>query len=306
MPLRALWSLARETVTDFLGESPFQVAAALSFYTLLSLSPLVLIVVGIAGLVWGEAVAREQLLDQVTQLVGPAGTETIRTVLTHAAERGRSVTSIVIGLVTLLLGATTVFAQLQTALNHMWNVRTAPTRHAFWSLVRTRLLSLALVLVLGFLLLVSLLISAALAALEAYLVRAVPGVDLGWHALNLVLSLAIIALLVAMIFKFLPDVRIRWAWAWFGGFVTSALLGIGKYLIGLYLGQASVASSYGAAGSLVVFLVWIYYSSLIFLLGAELTQVYARRRGVAIEPAAYAEIVPRHSARHDAPNSDRS
>lgn len=293
MPVRASWSLARETFTEFLGESPFQQAAALSFYTLLSLSPLVLIVVGIAGLMWSEAAVREQLLEQITQLIGPAGAETVRTVLTHASQRGRSVTSIVIGFVTLLIGATTVFGQLQAALNHMWNVRTAPTRHAFWSLVRTRLLSLALVLALGFLLLVSLVVSAALAAIEAYLFRTVPGAALLWQALNLVVSLVVIALLVAMIFKFLPDVRIRWAWAWFGGFVTSALLGLGKFMIGLYLGQASIASSYGAAGSLVVFLVWIYYSSLIFLLGAELTQVFARRRGAAIEPAPYAELVPR-------------
>jgi membrane protein len=285
--------LACETFSQFVGESPFQQAAALSFYTLLSLSPLVLIVVGIAGLMWSEAAVREQLLEQITQLIGPAGAETVRTVLTHASQRGRSVTSIVIGFVTLLIGATTVFGQLQAALNHMWNVRTTPTRHAFWSLIRTRLLSLALVLALGFLLLVSLVVSAALAAIEAYLFRAVPDAARLWQSLNLVTSLVVIALLVAMIFKFLPDVRIRWEWAWFGGFVTSALLGVGKFMIGLYLGQASIASSYGAAGSLVVFLVWIYYSSLIFLFGAELTQVFARRRGAAIEPASYAELVPR-------------
>jgi membrane protein len=290
---RAAWSLARDTVTAFLDESPFQQAAALSFYTLLSLSPLVLIVVGVTGLVWSEAAVREQLLNQIAQLVGPAGAETIGTVLKHAAERGQSITSIVVGFATLLVGATTVFAQLQAALNHMWNVRAAPAQHAVWNLLRTRLLSLALVLTLGFLLLVSLFVSTILAAIEACLSRVAPGATLVWQWFNFGVSLVVIALLVATIFKVLPDVRIRWAHAWFGGFVTSALLGIGKFLIGLYLGQTSLASSYGAAGSLVVFMVWIYYSALIFLLGAELTQMYARHRGAPIEPAAYAELVPR-------------
>jgi membrane protein len=214
-------------------------------------------------------------------------------VLKNATERGQSLTSIVIGFATLLVGATTVFAQLQAALNHMWNVRTAATSHAVWKLVRTRLLSLALVLTLGFLLLVSLLASTLLAVLQAYLSEMVPGAALVWRWLNFGASFVVIALLVAMIFKVLPDVRIRWSHAWFGGFVTSALLGVGKFLIGLYLGQTGMASSYGAAGSLVVFLLWIYYSALIFLLGAELTQMYARYRGAPIEPAPYAELVPR-------------
>jgi membrane protein len=293
MRLRASWFLMRDMLVEFLDESPFQQAAALSFYTLLSLSPLVLIVVGIAGLVWGEAAVREQLLEQIAQLVGRSGAETVRTVLAHAGRRGESVTSIVAGFLTLVIGATTVFGQLQAALNHIWNVRTAPTRHAFWSLIRTRLLSLVLVLVLGFLLVLSLVVSAALAAIEAYLFRTVPGAGLIWRTLNLAGSLVFIALLVSMIFKFLPDVRIRWAWAWFGGLMTSALLGVGRFVIGLYLAHAGIGSSYGAAGSLVVFLVWIYYSSLIFLLGAELTQIFARRHGAAIEPAPYAELVPR-------------
>jgi membrane protein len=293
MTARSLWSLISETIVEFLDESPFQLAGALSFYTLLSLSPLVLVVVGVAGLVWSEGAMRAQLLRQIEQLVGPAGAETIATVLTNATDPRGSSTSIAIGLGSLLIGATTVFAQLQASLNQIWNVRAAPTRRAVRGFIRTRLLSLALVVVLGFLLLVSLVASAILTALHDYLSRAIPAGGVVWHTVEFVVSLGVIASLIALIFKFLPDVRIAWSDVWVGAFVTSGLFGIGKFLIGLYLAHASIASSYGAAGSLVVFLVWIYYSSLIVFLGAEFTQVRARRRGAAIEPAAHAVAVGR-------------
>jgi membrane protein len=284
---RTLWSVARESIVSFLDESPFQIAAALSFYTLLSLSPLVLLVVGVTGLVWSEHGVREHLVGEIRDLVGPAGAETVKTVLAHASDPGQSVTSVLVGIATLLIGATTVFGQLQAALNQIWNVKAAPGR-AFWSLIRTRLLSLALVLVLGFLLLVSLLISAALAALHAYLSHALPAGGVIWQTVNLLVTLGVVTLLIAMIFKVLPDVRVTWSYVWFGAVVTSALFGVGRFVIGFYLGRASIASSYGAAGSLVVFLVWVYYSSLILLFGAKLTQVYARWHGADFGPAPHA------------------
>jgi len=288
-----LWSLARETAAEFVEAAPFELAGAISFYTLLSLSPLVLVVVGVAGLVWSEAAVRAQLLAEIERLVGPAGSETVETILVHGADLRRSVSSLVVGLASLLVGATTVFAQLQVSLNQMWSVRAAPSTHVFWRLVRTRLLSLALVLVLGFLLMVSLLLTAAVAALHAYLAQIIPAEPTVWRAANLVVSLAVVTVLIALIFKVLPDVVVGWPYVWFGAVITSALFGIGRFLIGFYLGHAGIASSYGAAGSLVVFLVWVYYSSLILLFGAELTQVHARRAGAAIAPAAHAVAVPR-------------
>jgi membrane protein len=288
---RIIASIAKRSVQEFLDESPFQLAAALSFYTLLSLSPLVLVVVGAAGLVWSEDAVRAQLLLQIEQLVGRAGAETIRGVLDAAVDPGGSARSVALGIATLLVGATTVFGQLQSALNQIWNVKAAPTQGMVWGLIRTRLLSLALILVLGFLLLVSLVMSAVLAVLQRYLARALPGGGEMWQVVNFAISLAVIAILIATIFKVLPDVSIDWHDVWFGAGVTSILFSIGKYLIGLYLGQASFASSYGAAGSLVVFLVWIYYTSLIILYGAQLTQTYARHRGTSIRPAPYAVYV---------------
>lgn len=295
--MTAAWAFAREAVEGFLDESPFQLAGALSFYTLLSLSPLVLVVVGLTGLVWSEEMVRAQLLAEIERLVGPAGAETVGTILAHAVDRGRSIDQVLVGFASLLVGATTVFGQLQAALNQIWSVKAAPAGHAVWSFIRTRLLSLALVLVLGFLLLVSLLIAAALTALHDYLAHLVPQGASVWRALNLVVTLAVVTLLIALIFKYLPDVRLGWRYVWFGAVVTSSLFGAGRLLIGLYLGHAGIASSYGAAGSLVVFLLWVYYSSLILLFGAKLTELHARRRGAAIESAPHAVAVVRPAGR---------
>jgi membrane protein len=223
--------------------------------------------------------------------VGPAGAETVRLVLENAGSLGQDAISIAVGIAMLLVGATTVLAQLQTSLNHIWNVRVTSSQRVVWSLVRARLVSMAILLAVGFLLLVSLVLSATLAALHHYLSQLLPGGVLLWDALNLVASLLVITLLIATIFKVLPDARIEWHDIWVGALSTSALFGIGKFLIGLYLGRASIGSAYGAAGSLVVFLLWVYYSSLILFLGAEITQVYARRRGARIRPAEYAVLV---------------
>jgi membrane protein len=197
--------------------------------------------------------------------------------------------SVVIGIVTLIIGASTVFGQLQSALNQIWEVEAAPAKSAIGSFIRTRVLSLAMVIGIGFLLLVSLIVSAALAALDGYLqTRTALPAGL-WQALNLLTSLGIIALLFALMFKLLPDVKLAWRDVWFGAFVTAALFTAGKYLIGLYLGHASIGSSYGAAGSVVVLMVWVYYSSLIVFLGAEITQVRrSRRLGESAAPAEHA------------------
>ena len=277
---RKYWQLARKSVDEFFEDSPFQLAAALSFYTVLSLSPLVLIVVAAAGLVWGEQPVRSELLNQIRELTGDAGAETVRTVLESTTISGQSIGSMILGIITLLFGATTVFAQLQSSLNQIWDVKTAvktvTRRGLLWSLIRTRLLSLTLVLAVGFLLLVSLVVSAALAALQAYLSRAFPGGGTLWQILNFLVSLLVISVLIAMVYRVLPDVRLDWPDVWVGAVTTSLLFGVGKFLIGLYLGRASIGSSYGAAGSLVVFLVWVYTQAVILLYGVEFTAAYAR------------------------------
>jgi membrane protein len=298
MTRHTYWKLAMKVIDKFWEDSPFELAAALSFYTLLSLSPLVLIVVAAAGVVWSEASVRAQLLNQVRLLVGQSGAETVRTVLEGTVISGQSIGSIVVGIVTLLVGATTVFAQLQFSLNKVWDVKTpvktVTRRGLLWSLIRTRLLSLTLILVVGFLLLVSLVVSAALAALQEYLMTGLPGGGALWQTANFVVSLLVISTLIAMVYRLLPDVRLAWRDVWVGAFTTSVLFGMGKFVIGLYLGHASIGSSYGAAGSLVVFLVWIYYSSLIMFFGAEITFIYAQhRRRRQVRPTEYAVAADR-------------
>ena len=296
-----MWRIGRDAVLKFLSDSPFEMAAALSFYTVLSLSPLLLIVVSAAGLVWGEESVRTGILNQMSELIGPAGAETVRTVLNHSAFTGHTGTSMVVGILTLLFGATTVFAQLQSALNRIWRVQTsagaAVSRPALlWSLIRTRLLALALIFVVGFLLLVSLVVSAGLAALHQYLARAFSGGALVWEVVNFLVSLAVGSFLIAMVYRVLPDVRLGWSDVWGGALVTAVLFSVGKFLIGLYLGQTSVASAYGAAASLVVFLLWVYYSSLIMFLGAEITAVHARTRH-HVRPEEFAVPVTASTAR---------
>ncbi|MGH7333125.1 MAG: YihY/virulence factor BrkB family protein, partial [Candidatus Rokuibacteriota bacterium] len=237
-----MWSLVRDALREFLNESPFQLAAAVSFFTLLSLSPLVLVVVGAAGLVWSQHAVRAELLAQVEQLIGPVAAQTVGTVLTNTLDPGRGALSIVIGIVTLLIGATTAFAQLQAALNRIWNVEAAPMHGVVWSLIRSRLLSLALVLVLGLLLLVSLAVSTVLATLHTYVGRTAPAGGALWQVVEFVVSWMALAILITVIFKVLPDVRIAWPDVWFGAVVTSMLFGAGKFLIGFYLGYASIAS----------------------------------------------------------------
>ena len=290
------WGVLRDAFEDlFYHQYPWQMAAALSYYTLLSLAPLLLVVIASAGLIWGEEAVREQLVHEIQWLTGEEGAKVIRTVIANAAHPGRGVVSMVIGVVTLLVGATTVFAQLQTALNQIWEVQPATTTSAVRSLIRSRLVSLAMVLAIGFLLLISLVISAVLAALRKYLADVVPANLEAWSLLNQGASLVVVALLIAMIFKVLPDARVLWRDVWIGAATTSVLFTLGKYVIGLYLGQASIGSTFGAAGSVVVLMVWTYYAALIFFYGAEITKVSAKRRRGAVVPAGYA--VRQHTIR---------
>lgn len=276
---RGMWEGVTETFAEFWEDEPFEMSAALSFYTLLSLSPLLLVVVGVAGLVFGEDVVRGRILDEVQALVGEQGARTIRMVIDRTGLAAGGWLSTLVGLATLLFGATTVFVQLQSSLNRIWDVKAAPSKvkGAVLGFLRQRLLSLAMVLAIGFLLLVSLTLNAALTAVDAYLEHVVPDRATLWRVLNSGVSFGLVTLLIAMMFKFLPDRRIHWRDVWFGAVITGLLLALGKYLIGLYLGQATFASVFGAAASVVIFMVWVYYASMILFFGAEVTQVYCRR-----------------------------
>jgi len=274
-----------ETLRELQADRPFETAAALSYYTLLSLAPIVLVTVALTSLVFGRDAVAGRIVGEVRGLVGEAGAEVIQSVLRNASDPGESKFSLVVGVIALLAGATTVFVQLQDALNRIWDVEAKPGKSAIWTFVRDRLLSLAMVVGIGFLLLVSLVISAALASLGDWIGPTnAPGL---LQSINALVSGAVITLLFAMMFKWLPDAKIAWNDVWFGALVTAVLFTAGKHLIGEYLGRASVGSAYGAAGSIVVLMVWVYYAALILFFGAELTHVRSRRAHAKVVPSEY-------------------
>jgi len=287
--IRTVRAVFTESGKNFLADEALQLAAAISFYSLLSMAPLLLIVVAVAGVFFADDTVRTELVAQMRDLVGEEGAAVATTVLANAGfERGNR-WSVLLGALLMIVGATTVFAQLQAALNRVWQVKAEP-RNAILGFLRHRLWSFALVLSIGFLLMVSLVVSALLAALHAYL-DDWAGSALVWRALNVLVSFGMVTLLIAIIFKYLPDALIRWSDVWLGALITALLFVVGKWVIGMYLGQASIGSAFGAAGSVVVFMLWIYYASMIFLLGAEITQSVARQRGRGVMPSPHAQRV---------------
>ena len=272
-------TLAKETVTRWTEDKSSTLAAALAYYSLFSLAPLVLIAVAVAGLVFGQQAAEGQLYAQLAGLLGDATAKALQDLVAnlHQEQRGGVIATIV-GLATLLFGATGVFAQLQDSMNTIWKAK-PPITNGILDFFRVRLLSFSMVLGVGFLLLVSLVLSALLAAVGDYLGGFLPGGVAVTHALNAMVSLVVVTLLFAMIYKLLPDTYVAWRDVWLGALVTSLLFTVGKFAIGFYLGKASVASSYGAAGSVVILLLWVYYSALILYFGAEFTHVYSMRHG---------------------------
>ena len=271
-------SALKTVLREYWAHRPMELAAALSYYTLLSLAPLVLMAVGVAGLVFERTAVEEKLVAEMHDLIGAAGAEVTRAVLRRAHDAEQETLSLLIGLAVLLVGATTVFVQLQGTLNRIWHVVASETQSMVWGFLKERLLSIAMVLAIGFLLLVSLLVSAGLSAV-AESTRDVVGEGLILLVgINTLSSLLVTALLFALIFKVLPDTDVAWNDVWFGAIITSVLFTLGKQVIGLYLGRAGIGSAYGAAGSLVVMTVWVYYASLILFFGAELTYFRSRRR----------------------------
>jgi membrane protein len=277
-------ALVKRTFSEAGDDKIPRLAASLSYYTLLSLSPLLVLAVAVAGLVFGEEAARGQIAHQLQQVFGPEAGDAIQTMIAHAKQPGSGVMGTIAGVVVLLFGASGVFGELQDSLNTIWEVAPKPGRGVL-GIVKDRFFSFTMVVGVAFLLLVSLVVSAGLSALGQWLSASVAGVEWLWQGVNFVISLGMVALLFALVFKVVPDVKVRWRDVWLGAIVTALLFTIGKFLIGLYVGKAGVASPYGAAGSLVVIVVWVFYSAHILFIGAEFTQVLARASGAPVEPA---------------------
>ena len=279
-------------VADGYSESRVpRMAAALSYFTIFSLAPLLVIAVAIAGFAFGEEAARGQLTAQFRTLVGVQGGEAAETMILHAHQEGTSLIAALIGIVTLLIGSTGVFGELQDSLNTIWKVRTKSGR-TLHSLIRSRILSFTMVFGIGFLLLVSLVLSAVLTTIGTWL----HGPPDSWQGVarvsDMLVSFVAIGLLFAASFKLLPDVSVRWRDVWSGALVTSLLFVIGKFLIGLYLGKSAISSTYGSMGALAVLLIWIYYSSQVFLIGALFTRARALLSGTQLTPRGEAEWIP--------------
>jgi membrane protein len=280
---RHYWQDLKRTTNSWLEHEGPRLAASLSLYSLLSLAPLVILTIAVAALLFGRSAAQEALIDEVRDVMGGDGARTVQTVIEHGKEPHSGSLASVIGIIILIVGASSVFGELQSALNKIWEVKPAPGT-GLLTLLRARLVSFALVLGCGFLLLVSLVFSTALAAFGRFFSThlSVPTEFLA--ATNVLVSFAGIFVLIALILKFVPDVTLRWRDVWPGALATALLFTIGKALLGLYLGKTAVGSAYGAAGSIIVVILWVYYSAMIFYFGAEFTRIRAARRALRSAP----------------------
>jgi len=275
----SLWAVAKEAGSAWVDDFAPSMGAAISYYTAFSIAPMLIIVIAIAGLVFGSEAAGGYIYAQLGALLGDQGATTVQSMVESAQDTGEGIVATVIGVALLLVSATTVFAELQTDLDRIWKAPATKKTEGFWGLIRSRLLSLGLVVSIGFVLMVSLVISAALVALGKWWGGFFGDFEWLLQFANVVVSVAVTTVMFALMFKILPRVRIGWRDVWIGSFATALLFAIGKFLVGLYLGKSDVVAGFGAAGSLAVLLLWVYYSAQIFLLGAEFTWVYAHRYG---------------------------
>jgi membrane protein len=288
---KLLWQFLKDSVVKWIEDKPFQLAAALSYYTLFSLAPLLVIIIAIAGFAFGKEAAENQIVETIQGMVGRESAEAVQEMIQNTSNKPETgMIATLLGIIILMVGAAGVVGQLQTSLNTIWGVELKPGQ-GIWGLIRQRFISFAMILGIGFLLLVSLVISAVLSSLTQLLGTFLGETALVAHGLDFLVSFTFVSALFAMIYKFLPDVQVNWQDVWIGAAITSFLFTIGKFLIGLYLGTSGVSSIYGAAASLITILLWVYYSSLIFFLGAEFTHVYARDYGSGVVPSDNAEKI---------------
>ncbi len=291
---REMWDLLKETAAQWSRDKIPRHGAALAYYTVFSIVPLLIIIIAMIGLVFGQEAAQSYILQELENLLGQQSTAAIKDMLQRASQPATGIVASVTALATLLIGASGLFGQLQDSLNSIWEVE--PTTQGVWAIIRDRFLSFLAVFGTGFLLLVSLVLSAGLAALGRVFEGWLPAPEFILHLMNALLSFVVITALFAMMFKVLPDAQVAWRDVWVGAAITALLFTIGKFSIGLYLGKSDVGSAYGAAGSLVILLIWVYYSTQILLFGAEFTKVYARRAGARIVPSKDAVTVDSEKA----------
>jgi len=279
MYLRRLGSVLSRAANAWMDDHAQSMGAALSYYTIFSIAPLLLIAISVAGLVFGQDAAQGAVVDQLKGLIGQAGAEAVQGLLQNVSKPTEGLLATVTGVVVLVIAATSVFAELQDDMNRIWQVPTRKKVSTWWAFLRTRILSIGMIFAMGFMLLVSLAASAAFDAFAAWSTSAIAGWQALAHGVNFVVSFVLTTALFAMIYRFMPQATIEWRDVGIGALVTAFLFSIGKYLIGLYIGKSALASGFGAAGSLAVLLAWVYYSAQIFLFGAEFTWAYAHAFG---------------------------
>ena len=289
LKLKDLGKVLKAAFSSWFDKDPFRESAAVAYFSVFSLPALLVIVIGISGVFFGEAAMSGQVFNQVSQIMGAETAEQIEIMVIKASTSDRSVWATVIGLIVLLFGATGVFAELQTALNNVWGVRVSPKKgNKIYLYFRTRLFSFGLILTIGFLLLISLVIDSLLVATSDYLRGFwTEGVVFLFQVINVCTSIGIISILFALMFKFLPDAKVKWKCVWMGAIVTALLFTLGKYLLGLYFGKAQPESNYGAAGSIILILLWTSYSSMILFFGAEFTKATSDLYCGEVQPGRY-------------------
>lgn len=294
-----IWTMTKTTVGQFMENNSFRLAGALAYNTIFSLPPLLLIIISAAGAIWGEEAASNSLAHEMKGMVGEEAAKSIQEMIKNVNQSQDGGIASAIGIATLIFAATTFFVTLQDSLNSIWNVKAKPKNNIL-KVARDRFLSFGLILSIALLMLVSFVISAALTFFTDYLQQIFPAIAVIFiHIINIAVSLAFITLLFALIYKYLPDAIIRWKDVWVGSFLTALLFVVGRFLISWYLGSGSIGSAYGAAGSLIIILVWIYYSSLIVFFGCEFTQQYANTFGEKIRPKAHAVEVELVEVAHE-------
>lgn len=287
--LSTITSLLKDTFNAWKKDNAGVWCAAISYYTTFSLAPLLLIVISVAGLLFGKSAIEGHIYNQLKGLIGSSGANMVEQMIANVSQPKTSIIASIIGIVTLLLGAAGVFGQLKQALNHIWGVRPKQSI-GIWGMIRDRLLNFSMVIVIGFLLAVSLVVSAGITAVSMYFHSYLPFSATVVGITDFVISLLILMLLFALLFKIMPDVRVPWRNVGIGAVITALLFTIGKSLIGIYLGHSSISSTYGAAASLAVILVWVYYAAQIVFIGAEFTKVYTLRRTGEIVPSKYGVV----------------
>ncbi|WKN29892.1 YihY/virulence factor BrkB family protein [Porifericola rhodea] len=285
---KELFSYLKESFKEWQSDDAFRQSASLAYYAIFSLPALLIIVINVASVVWSEQYIQQQVTEQLGSMLGADAAEQIQTMISNSKKQGNSILSIIIGVATLIFGATGVFYQLQKSLNDAWEVEQDPDS-GIMEVAKSRITALGLVVAIGFLLIVSLVVTTAISAMSGWIQQQLPNFPVFvFYIFQIMLSLGILTVLFAIMFKVLPDAKVEWRSVWVGALLTAILFTIGKFLIGFYIGKTDPTSTFGAAGSIIIIMLWVYYSGLILIFGAEFTQVYARNKGHRLQPSSHA------------------